>query len=67
MDFAVVFNEVIQSADMDLRNSYKLYDTLSRKVVDQDASIITKTIKSDDTSKWMDAEFKHNRSLRRKL
>ena len=66
-DFKDVFHEIEHSAGLDFKNNYDLYDTLTRKVVDKHAPLVTKSIKRNEEPPWMDADFKQNRAKRRKL
>ena len=51
----------------DFKSNYSKYVTLSQKVVEKHAPIITRTICNRSDPPWMDSEYKSNRCKRRKL
>ena len=62
-----MFEEIADTQNTSFQKTYEMYDTLSRGIVEKHAPIITKTIKKNLDPPWMDAEYKQNRSKRRKL
>ena len=63
-----VFQKMDELDHTDFKSKYDKYVTLSQKVVDKHAPLITRTIicKQNNPS-WMDTEYKSNRCKRRKL
>ena len=66
-DFKKMFEEINGTENSDFEMNYIQYDCKARKIVDERAPMITKTIREDQYPPWMDAEFKLNRAKRRKL
>ena len=52
---------------LDFETNYKRFDSMARLVVDKHAPVITRTVKYNDSPRWMDAEYKRNRAKRRQL
>ena len=66
-DFRNAFNVINQSYNMEFKESYELYDEITRTIVDKHAPLVSRKVKLSNDPRWMDLEFKQNRSLRRKL
>ena len=62
-----VFEKMDELDHSDIMCKYNRYETLSRKVVDKYAPLITRNICKQNYPPWMDLEYKSNRSKRRKL
>ena len=66
-DFKKAFDEISQSTDLGFKDNYMRYESLTRGIVDKHAPLVSRTIKTNNDPRWMDAEFKRNRAMRRKL
>ena len=64
-DLKEVYN-IIDFTNLNFKDCYTMYDEASRKVVDKHCPLVTRKMRSTEAP-WMDAEYRKNRTMRRKL
>ena len=66
LDFQEMCENIDFSTDTDFVSNYNSFESSSQKLIEKHAPLITKNVRGQSTTPWVDTEFKQSRTLRRK-